>query len=319
MRAIPCLSIVLAAAALAASTAAPVVANGLDPNQGYVQVDVEVAGYVSSDVGGFGGRLWCSSWTEPQDFAIDWGSTSTGPMPVPPGDTCAIAEFSGGDPGNLGEWGAWQASGAVQPTAGAVSTITVTIERHLNGLEPQWDAWAWFPIEVFTVDRVYVNRTGGITVEGLVWCPSLAGSPAGPEPIIGINWDATQYVGRKTAIHGSYGSDIGKLCFDSQHPTAPVRWTSMHPSGTSAATAWVYGMDGKFASGTIIVDADSLNDMSSVSQSWDPERWDYDPACSTDATPDGFFDSNGDGFCAYYIEAGQRVTAAVRTTSWKGR
>lgn len=317
MRRLPRVAAVLAAISLLAPAASPAVALDLDPLKGYGQVNVVVTNYTAGDYA-VGGHLACDTLGGPVDFMIDEGTSGLIELPV--GATCSIADLDGGDAGELGRWSHWEWNQDLVIVAGQVATWDVTLEREYNGGEPQVDYDAWFPMEVFTVDRVWVNRTGGISAEGLAWCPSLAAVPGGPEPIIGINWTATQYVGRRTAIHGSYGSDIGKWCFDELAPTAPVRWTSMHPAGTEAAMAWVYGVDGKFASGTIVIEADSLNDMSSITQSWDPDLEGYDPeGCTTQPNDIGAFDVNGDGFCNYAIWAGQRVTAAVKTSAWKAR
>jgi hypothetical protein len=312
--------VLLATAALIASTAAPTtaLADGLDPTKGYANVVVEVVNYTPGDYV-FGGQFDCGAPGAPIYFGID--HPGFGYVELPLGETCSIVDFTGGDPGELGRWGIWTVEPSQVTIAAAEPMLmTVTIEREYNGNEPRWDFNDWLPMEVFTVDRVYVNRSGGITAEGLVLCKGLAASPAGPNPIINIDWSATQYVGRKTAIHGSYGSDIGNFCYDPEHPTTALRWRSMHPSGADAVTAWVYGVDGRFASGTIIVDADGMNDMSSITQYWDSDLDGYDPvACTPAFKENGGYDQNGDGFCAYSIWSGQRTTAAVRTTSLKGR
>jgi hypothetical protein len=317
MRRISRVVVVIATTGIIASMAAPVAAVDVDPELGYANVVVEVVNYTVGDFV-FGGQIDCDSLGAPIDFFVP--ATESGPIALPVGDTCWVADFSGGDPGELGKWGNWTLESQVQIVLGQVVEMHVTMEREYNGNKPRWDVNDWLPMEVFTVDRVYVNRSGGITAEGLVLCKALAASPAGPDPIISIDWSATQYVGRKTAIHGSYGSDIGNFCYDSKHPTTPVRWRSMHPSGDEAVTAWVYGVDGKFAPGTIIIDADALNDMSSITQYWDPDLEGYDPeGCTPAFKANGGYDQNGDGFCAYSIWSGQRTTAAVKTTSLKGR
>lgn len=288
---------------------------------GFINIHVDVVGYTAGEFGGFAGRLGCDGLAEPVDVGIEQGSYETGPIELMAGMACGLVEFSGGGAGSYAGWGGWSVEPAdwVVVATGQTTTLTVSIERWYDGSQPEWDNGAWFPMEVFTVDRVYLNRYGGITAEGLAWCPALAASPAGPEPIIGIDWEATQYVGRKTAIHGAYGSDIGKWCFDAAHPDTPVRWTSMHPSGTEADTAWVYGIEGRFGSGMVRIDADSYNDLSVISQWWDPQGQDYSPTCSTTPDPDGWYDANGDGFCAYAIESGQRTTANLKTTVVKAR
>jgi hypothetical protein len=313
----------VAAVALAGSAAGPVTA--LEPVYGAINVHVQVTGYRLGDIGPFGGTIGCDGLAENVGFGIPItdGTGDSGPIQLLAGLNCRISEFNPGYAGDLGSWGGAQIPDDwVLIAGGATFDLWVTIDRSYNGAELMWDYGTWFPMEVFTVDRVYINRYGGVTAEGLAWCPALAAVPAGPEPIIGINWDATQYVGRKTAIHGSYGSDIGKFCFDVADPLKPVRWTSMHPSGTGAETAWVYGVDGKFASGTIRIDADSYNEMEIVTQWWDAGGEGYNPACSNEpdpVDPDGWYDANGDGFCAFWIMSGQRTTANLKTTQLKGK
>ena len=240
MRGISRLSIVLAAAALAASTAGSATATiPPDSEKAYVEITVVVEGYTLGAYGGFGGQFTCTNTPEPRGFGVGDGPASA-VIELPIGETCHLTQFSGGDPGDLGGWGDWWAEPVVTEK-GVVLPVAVTIERFYNGRQPQWDNVTWFPMEVFTVDRVYLNRYGGVTAEGTAWCPGLAASPFGPVPYINIDWDATQYVGRKTAIHGSYGSDIANMCFDPNQRTSPVRWTSMHPSGTGATTGTAAG------------------------------------------------------------------------------
>jgi hypothetical protein len=34
---------------------------------------------------------------------------------------------------------------------------------------------------------------------------------------------------------------------------------------------------------------------------------------------DGWYDTNGDGFCAFYVQSGQRTTANLKTIAVKGK
>lgn len=307
----------LAAISLLAPAASPAAAFDLEPGKGYGQVRVEVINYTAGDYV-VGGHIGCDALGGFVDFQVDGGVSE--PIELPVGATCWIKDFEGGDPGELGRWSHWEWNQDLVIVADQVATWDVTLEREYNGLAPRVDYDGWFPMEVLTVDRVWINRSGGISAEGLAWCPSVAPFVVDQVPYIGIDWAATQYVGRRTAIHGSYGSDIAKWCFDPDDPEAPVRWTSMHPAGTEAAIAWVYGVDGRFGSGTVIIEADALNDLSSIIQSWDPDLEGYDPdGCSPVFKANGAYDHNGDGFCHYAIWSGQVVTAAVKTTSLKGR
>ena len=319
MRRIPRGVTLVAAAALALSVAGPVAA---ETGYGAINVHVQVNGYTLGGFGPFSGTIGCESPAENAPFWVDAssGSGSSGEIQLPAGLNCGIRDFYPGYAGDLGDWGEAQVPAEWNLIAeGGTIDLLVTIDRYYNGGELMWDYGTGIPMEVFTVDRVYLNRYGGITAEGLAWCPTLAAVPAGPAPIIGINWDATQYVGRKTAIHGSYRSDIGKFCLDLYNPDTPVRWTSMHPSGTGAETAWVYGVDGKFASGTIRIDADSMNEMEIVTQWWDEDGEGYDESCSPVQGNDDWYDFNGDGFCNFWIMSGQRTTANLRTTQLKGK
>jgi hypothetical protein len=292
-----------------------------------IQVVVRVNGYEP----GFGlifGSIACGTLSQPIEFgvAVNDGLGTSADLEAPIGDSCLIADVRPDTAGHLGQWGGWSIEPAgpvtIPPTGNTV--FTITIERYYNGNEPNRDAGMWFAPDLFTVDRVYLNKTGGITAEGLVSCRTMA--EAVPDFVrltgayIGINWTATQYVGRKTAIHGSYGSDIANSCYDPARPSQPVRWRSMHPGpGNEAVTAWVYGVDGRFAAGTIIIEGDAYNRMPTISQWWDPTRDDYSAACSTTPRSDGWYDVDGDGFCSFDNEFGLRATFVVKTTAVKTR
>jgi hypothetical protein len=303
---------VIVAGALVLGTAAPVSAEQAPPGP-QIQVTVEVEGYARGR-SFVSGTIGCQGLPENISFGVgvDDGSGISSYLEAPAGLQCSIGNVSPGDPGAMGRWGAWtvEPGGWVTiPDGDGVTLFIIRIERLYNGAEPDRDAGTWFTPDVFTVDRVYLNRTGGISAEGRISCRTLVESVFGADSIIGINWAATQYVGRRTAIHGSYGSDIGKRCYDPANPSTPVRWTSEHPApGDTSTTAWVYAVDGKFASGTIIIEADSYNQMTTITQWWDPD-------CSTEPQPDGWYDANGDGFCAFYNEFGLRITAALKTTT----
>lgn len=312
-----------AAVTLAFSAAGPVAAAGT----GSIDVHVQVTGYFPGEIEPFFGRIGCLGLPQSIDFGvgISNGYGTSGPIQVPAGLNCKILELSPRYPGDLGYWGQMQTPGWVLVEENVTHNLEVTIERFYNGNEPMVDYSEWIPSELFTVDRVYLNRYGGISAEGLVRCSALAEklgyAPLNPEdlPIANINWDATQYVGRKTAIHGSYGSDIGNPCVDPSDPSKPFRWTSRHPAGNDSVIGWLYGVDGRFASGTIVINATLDAQARLVMQWWDPLGEDYDEDCSTTPSEVGYFDGDGDGFCVYEYTAQERVTTPVRTTSYKGK
>jgi hypothetical protein len=284
-----------------------------------IQVHVTVTGHTPGFTLVFG-TIRCDGMAEDIGFgvAINDGSGTSADLEAPTGVACQIQEVWPDLVGDQAAWGDWsvEPGGPVAIPEDANVQFTITIERFYIGSEPERDASAWFTPDAFSVDRVYLNKTGGITAEGLISCRTMAETVAGVDPIVNVSWDATQYVGRKTAIHGAYGSDVGSFCYDPDHPATPLRWYSMHPGpGGEAVTAWVYGVDGKFGSGRVIIEADSYSQLWAVTQWWDRTRDDFSSACSPTPRADGWYDQNGDGFCAYELEFGLRSTYALKTTT----
>ena len=325
MRRVSRLAIIPAAVVLAATAAAPVAAVDPPPSAS-IQIAFDVAGYVTPDMPGVNVGIWCNTWgDEPQyfDFELYWPADPSWsePIDVPADSVCDVVDFSGAD-SKLGYWTDWldEPGGPFAVPAGEPVVVTITTERVYNGNEPWPDESRWFELDAFTIDRVFINRYGGVTAEGTLLCSSLAElygiEPGkGEPPALGVNWTATQYVGRKTAIHGSYSSDIANFCIDPEDPGAPQPWRSMHPGTGEAVTAWVYGENGKFASGSIRIDA-AVDDQSTyVLQWWDPsgESGEFDPVRCGQLPVFEFFDSNSDGFCTIEVFVGQRTTANLRT------
>jgi len=112
-------------------------------------------------------------------------------------------------------------------------------------------------------DKVWVNKFGGITIEGWADC-TQAVEETYPDPTdrpdvvyVNVDWDAIQYVGRTKAIHAHHGSSIATQCY----PWVPGanRWRTWSPSGQ--APWWEYSADGKFAPGTIAVEVQGYGEF----------------------------------------------------------
>jgi hypothetical protein len=105
-------------------------------------------------------------------------------------------------------------------------------------------------------DKVWVNKFGGITIEGWADCtqaveekyPDAADRPE--VVVVNVNWDAIQYVGRTKVIFAQHGSSIATQCYPGEPGTN--RWRTWSPAGE--APWWVYSADGKFAPGPIAVE-----------------------------------------------------------------
>lgn len=300
----------LGAGLLAVSVAAPVAA--VEPAG--VTVHVAVDGYNVGDFGPITGDLVCPGLEQPYGFQLDPGTAGSdfGPFSVPPGN-CEIENVGLGDSGYLGTWEGYtiEPEGWFSVADGQQVDVTVTVTRGYNGSEPEPDSSAWVTPSLFTVDRVLVNRSGGITAEGRIFCPDVAEwSPAGLM-FVNIDWDALQYIGRRTAVHGSYRSDIATICYDPAHPTAVQSWQT-RSGATNGGIWWVYGRDGKFATGTIIIEATTYSTvMLAIRAQW----WDetgtagpYDPACQWE-------DAQGDGFCVDEVVVAGRVQTPVKATA----
>lgn len=144
---------------------------------------------------------------------------------------------------------------------------------------------------VSTVDRVVVNRYGGITVSGTLDCsaeveaiyggPELI--PANTSVFVSKNWTATQYVGRNKVVTASYSSGIASVCYTNDpgmmngDVTAPWSWSTQYgyPVGE---VQWVYSATGKFGTGPIhvelAVDGSPLTNGEDTHYFYDFSGWD---------------------------------------------
>jgi hypothetical protein len=120
-----------------------------------------------------------------------------------------------------------------------------------------------------TVDKVLVNRYGGITVSGTMDCTAEVAAiyggeenvPADTTVYVGKQWTATQYAGRGKVITASYSSGIASICYTNDpavmawpgYSEAPYPWSTLYgfPVGE---TQWVYSDNGKFGAGAIHVE-----------------------------------------------------------------
>jgi len=126
-------------------------------------------------------------------------------------------------------------------------------------------------------DKVLVNRAGGILVSGTCNCTDAVVAYYGSEDLIpddlvvlvGVEWDAYQYVGRTKVIHAQYRSAIAHPCYvnpdavpppGGEWPSGPdYAWTTAYPYPVGG-TQWVYSPDGKFGAGQIQVDVRYMAD-----------------------------------------------------------
>ena len=287
-----------AAAILVLTAAAP--ARAEDPSEGFVQVRLEVVGYTA----GFDGTDF-TAWLNCQGPAGAIGiSLHTSPLtddsepagPFPTGSICYVEAVDFGWAGEMGDFSPdFGTSGAVL-VGTSTARIDLTVERTRNGRPPEWDAGAEFALDPFTADRAYVNRYGGLTVEGRILCAALRATPF--DQYVGVSWEATQYVGRKGAITARYDPAIALDCLNESAPTVPVVWTTRGP-GTQDQVQWIYASNGKFGAGMVHLEIRVESRMNIVTQWWDPDGEGYDPACSPVDPGNGWFDRNGDGYCAF--------------------
>jgi hypothetical protein len=268
---------------------------------GFVQVRVEITGYTQGlDQADLTFFVGCTGLPEPWQTTITTTplvgvSELIGPLPI--GTTCAIVGWEDAWAGDLGFFGQPTLPGTPATVGEGTTTINITVPRAWNGSWPEgWDAITEIQLDVLTADTAYVNRAGGLTVEGGLWCPSLIGLPL--DPYLAIEWSAIQYVGRKTAITARYEPAIAHQCYDPANPGQPVRWRTLGP-GTQDKIEWVYASNGKFAVGAVHLEVRVLAHYELLTQWFDPTGPEYDARCSPVERSDGFYDQNGDGLCAY--------------------
>ncbi|MFM2105739.1 MAG: hypothetical protein RL338_771 [Chloroflexota bacterium] len=251
--------------------------------------------------------LFCDGQPDRQLFLDPGGSTN---LTVEATD-CHVGDI-GGDAGDLAWWGEMDLP-VVSVPAGGSATLAIVLERVYNGEDPQWDAFFQPSLSAFTIDRIELNRSGGLRVFGTLFCPAVEGTPFEGDNYLGMEMRLTQYVGRKTAVHATWSSDIAVRCFDPATPGTPVPWTTISSASTLPGMEWwIYGTDGRFASGDVLIEA-GVSLGSYVATWWDEGSDTYAATCSTDWREDGFYDANGDGFCAYYTDSGARAQQTVKT------
>lgn len=108
-------------------------------------------------------------------------------------------------------------------------------------------------------DKVLVNKSGGITVEGSCDCTQAVVDRYGQDPaahpdmvLLAVNWDAYQYVGRTKVVSAQYRAGIATPCYV-KGQAGPYRWQTRFPFPIGDIQ-WVYSPNGKFAAGPIHVE-----------------------------------------------------------------
>lgn len=184
--------------------------------------------------------------------------------------------------------------GSIGPAAAVEAPASHQADRLISGTIDEWppeaDRWTEVTFELFTVDRIYLNKYGGITAEGRIACEPLGEEePADGWILAGIWWTALQYVGRKTALTASATMARAVPCWQSG-VTGPTPWITSLRITPQDGVQWVYSEQGKFGSGSIYIDAQANAGYQVITQHFDPSGGTapYDPAC---------LDENGDGYC----------------------
>ena len=290
----------LASVALAAAAAGPVAA---EPWPATLSIETAVVHYLggwwqqevpfSVNCDGFPEQV---VWVDLPGYS---GDVLAGLGPVLEGTHCWLQVDSYPNPG---EGADWEPEGytpsddfVLQP---GENVVTMTIPR-VWAMEwpPEPDSGFEYDMAL-TVDRVYLNGKGGIEVEGTSWCPDAEALPHGGVDFLfaGVNWQALQYVGRKTALSAGYASGIAHPCWDAGEPDhGPYAWQTRYPY-PDGGLMFVYSPSGKFGSNSIHIEAFSDTSARLVVQNFAPGGWTsyegeyvpYDEFCE---------DNDGDGWC----------------------
>lgn len=300
---------VFVAFGLILAMAAPAAA--VDPPQ--AQVKVTVTGYTGGDWEGLSGTISCMPLSPPLEPypPISFGvgqqenPSSSGLLQLPAPAQCRIIDVQPGDPGLGGEWAEPEITpSSWTPVQDGVNLWEIKIERYYWGeWPPSDDTWDEQAFEVFTVDRVFLNRYGAITVEGSLSCRLAMGDVLAPDNrvLVNVNWDAIQYVGRRTAIHASWDSGIATPCWQNGS-SGPFTWQTLYPY-PQGNVQWIVGQDGKFGTSMIRIDANASGGYQVIRQKFVDPTW-INPEGSSVPYQADCQDSNGDGFCvashAYY-------------------
>jgi hypothetical protein len=219
--------------------------------------------------------------------------------PVPAGTACSMNITYWPDPGWNADWEEPRFTpGSEFVLQDGVNFVTVDLVRiWATGWPPEEDE-AFEHDMALAVNKVLLNRNGGIEVEGTSWCPDAADILAGDfegDLYANANWMALQYIGKKTAISASYESAIAHPCWvggDPEH--GPYSWETRYPS-PDGALQFVYAVNGKFSNKTIHVEAASSTETMLVTQNFAPQGWTSFEGLYVPYDPEGT-DINGDGW-----------------------
>ena len=307
------LGLILALAAPAAAVDPPT-SSGLEP-PAQAQVQVTVTGYAGGSWEPFSGTISCMSLPPaatpypPISFGVgpQENPSLSAELELPYPALCRISSFQPGYPGDNAEW---EDEPVITPWEWTtvqlgLNSWEIEIARYYGGeWPPSDDTWDEQAFEAFTVDRVFLNRYGAITVEGSLSCDLAEGDElaANDMVLVNVNWDAIQYVGRKTAIHASWDSGIATPCWQNGSP-GPFTWQTLYPY-PQGGVQWVVGQDGKFGTSTVHVDANASGGYQVIRQGFDPTGTWTSPEGSPVPYEADCEDNSGDGFCvashAYY-------------------
>jgi hypothetical protein len=99
------------------------------------------------------------------------------------------------------------------------------------------------------VTKVWVNQSGGITIEGTADCTAALTDAGLVGPVYAsVRWDASQTVGRNRVVTAGYDPGIA---FECDAATSPWFTRYPYPVGT---IQWVYSTNGRFTTGRIHVE-----------------------------------------------------------------
>jgi hypothetical protein len=178
------------------------------------------------------------------------------------------------------------------------NVVTVDMVRiRATGWPPEYDQ-AFEHDMALTVDKVLLNRRGGIEVEGTSWCPEAAGILTGDlegDLYANASWVAIQYVGKKTAISAAYDSAIAHPCWEGSEPEhGPYTWQTRFPY-PDGSLQFIYAFNGKFSNKSVHIEASSETETVLVTQTFAPGGWTSFEGEYVPYDPEGV-DNNGDGW-----------------------
>lgn len=297
----PLVGLLAGLALLTASTASPVVA---EPMPATLSLETSASHYLGGDwEHQIGFTISCDGYA-PVEVTVGLPGSADDVLsslgPVLAGTACAIDITYWPDPG----WGGvWEEEATYTPGSDfvleeGVNVVTVDVLRlWAQEWPPEDDAWAEHDLAL-TVDRVYLNRQGGIEVEGSSWCPEavdiLTGDLEG-DLYGNANWMALQYSGKKTAISATYESAIAHPCWLGSEPEhGPYAWQTRYPY-PDGSLQFVYALNGKFSNKSIHIEASGATETVLITQDFAPDGWTSFEGDYVPYDPDGN-DGNGDGW-----------------------